>query len=842
MTKDAIVTLEDKKQLPFLNGVIGTLKVTWKQVHEWLISSWIVKKLRSPSDGCVKFIEAFTGYEDTFKSKQVTKDVLLGFVNIDRSRFDVNIQYDSSMYDGKSKTDALQLAMDAMNLLLQCYWHKLTSPLPTVANKEVKKYCPEIYEACKLTALRTISHEDFANAVKAYNAGLDLPLDCGTIDYVNFAHWALQNATNSEGETVPITLEHVEAMKNALTKTQRSTFAKAFHWLITSGPDLSFKKDEEDEMSDSIFDTDDEDSDSDSDSDDDFMGGGKKGKGPKPKGGKGVKRKLTTVTDLIFTSPADRNRKRRQKAQGHKASFNASDSVNDFKFGANDGEAYTLKEVNADPQHLLAQAWLGTSVMFWIPNCNEPLFGTIGAIADTTTLGFQIILADGSLSADESGKVNTYSAFETAQMAMTHRIDGHEPFDVHAEQLTGGAAGAKAKKAGKAFAQANPRAPEWSRGCIEEDVAMLHTLNDAPTEQLKTSLESLSSGNTLRLVRWVSRQTTNTLASTEYRFVSNAREVSLSLNADRPGLVLSDLQIIQWVYMAFQGNSLQELAPALTNNLQSATRSINNEKQVCTVSEAGVLSMASAAKTVKRQEVDSVLAIQGCFASLRYLWLQFLDNTFVLSFFAKLDSYVDHIKNEFGADNFGTVQILADTFVKQTRHDFMSHLAKGLHINDFTPFGGEAGFQVVLGRIRAWHAKHITKSIDAFTTKLSSLNIDIHALTTMDSTGKRKKDQSERPSDPRKRNKAEKAAKRKAEEMAPPAKNNKKPDKRPKITQAASIKRHEVAVAMGFESVGEAVGDWASKRRAAGLPVECFWKSVAQEHGGPQPCTNPKCP
>ena len=102
--------------------------------------------------------------------------------------------------------------------------------------------------------------------------------------------------------------------------------------------------------------------------------------------------------------------------------------------------------------------------------------------------------------------------------------------------------------------------------------------------------------------------------------------------------------------MAFQGNSLQELAPALTNNLQSATRSINNEKQVCTVSEAGVLSMASAAKTVKRQEVDSVLAIQGCFASLRYLWLQFLDNTFVLSFFAKLDSHVDHIKNEFGAD------------------------------------------------------------------------------------------------------------------------------------------------------------------------------------------------
>jgi hypothetical protein len=69
MTKYAQVTQEDKKRLPFLAGVIGTLKVTWKQIHDWLSSSWIVEKLRSPAEGCVKFIEAFTGYDDTFKSK-----------------------------------------------------------------------------------------------------------------------------------------------------------------------------------------------------------------------------------------------------------------------------------------------------------------------------------------------------------------------------------------------------------------------------------------------------------------------------------------------------------------------------------------------------------------------------------------------------------------------------------------------------------------------------------------------------------------------------------------------------------------------------------------------------
>ena len=138
---------------------------------------------------------------------------------------------------------------------------------------------------------------------------------------------------------------------------------------------------------------------------------------------------------MLFTSPAARNAKARQKALGHKATFEATDNVNDFRIGSKDGEAYTLKEVSADPQHLLAQAWLGTPVMHWIPDCDRPVFGTIGAISEDTTLGFQIIMADGSLAADESGQIITYSAFETAQMAMTHRIDGHEQFDVHAPQL-----------------------------------------------------------------------------------------------------------------------------------------------------------------------------------------------------------------------------------------------------------------------------------------------------------------------------------------------------------------------------------------------------------------------
>ena len=57
------------------------------------------------------------------------------------------------------------------------------------------------------------------------------------------------------------------------------------------------------------------------------------------------------------------------------------------------------------------------------------------------------------------------------------------------------------------------------------------------------------------------------------------------------------------------------------------------------------------------------------------------------------------------------------------------------------------------------------------------------------------------------------------------------PPRTPKLTGLAA-KRLEVAKSMGFNSVGRAVSDWARKRREAGEPVACFWKSVGPEHGG----------
>jgi hypothetical protein len=145
-------------------------------------------------------------------------------------------------------------------------------------------------------------------------------------------------------------------------------------------------------------------------------------------------------------------------------------------------------------------------------------------------------------------------------------------------------------------------------------------------------METLSSGNTMTVVRWVTKSTASTIASAELRCVLQAREVALSLSSDRPDLVLSAHQVLKWVYFGFSASSLQELAQA-----QSA---VNIETRYCTVDEGGRFTMATQAKNTKRCELDSVGKIEDCFTALRFLWLKFYNNAFVYAFFAKVTAHI----------------------------------------------------------------------------------------------------------------------------------------------------------------------------------------------------------
>ena len=159
-------------------------------------------------------------------------------------------------------------------------------------------------------------------------------------------------------------------------------------------------------------------------------------------------------------------------------------------------------------------------------------------------------------------------------------------------------------------------------------------------------------------------------------------------------------------------------------------------------------------------------------------------------------------------------------------------LADGHPLSELRPFGGYEKFdRDLMLQLRAVHNKHTEKKVSAFSGQITALEARLAKIRTATDTP------------PAKKQPVKKVPKRPATPApkTPIAKKIKPEPRAPKLTGLAA-KRLEVAKSMGFNSVGRAVSDWARKRREAGEPIACFWKSVGAEHGGPVECTNPTCP
>ena len=203
-----MITKADQRDIPFLLGTLFDQKVTWKQAHEWVISSWILTKLRDDAEGSESFVGAFEDYSNDYVDKATTKALLVSFIDIDRSIFRAR-QYEASIYQGLDKKEALQKCMDSLNMVFMRYWMDAHSQINDVSYATMKEHHPEIYGMCKLTDTRTICAASLRQAVMDYNDGLDLPLDSTEIDYINFVQWALNNAKDSSGKTVPIVMKEI---------------------------------------------------------------------------------------------------------------------------------------------------------------------------------------------------------------------------------------------------------------------------------------------------------------------------------------------------------------------------------------------------------------------------------------------------------------------------------------------------------------------------------------------------------------------------------------------------------------------------------------------------------
>ena len=125
MPAQQLITKADQRDIPFLLGTLCDQKVTWKQAHEWVISSWILTKLRDTAEGSEPFVGAFEDYSNDYIDKATTKALLVSFIDIDRDIFRAR-QYDASIYQGLDKKDGLQKCMDTLNsdVLVGARWRE----------------------------------------------------------------------------------------------------------------------------------------------------------------------------------------------------------------------------------------------------------------------------------------------------------------------------------------------------------------------------------------------------------------------------------------------------------------------------------------------------------------------------------------------------------------------------------------------------------------------------------------------------------------------------------------------------------------------------------------------
>ena len=841
--KNLKVTKGERNECNTLKSILHDIDITWHEVHIMLFGGWALKEARDKSTGISQIRRAFDKVSKEFETKVITKRLFNAIITLDPDFFNQE-HYAATIYDGfDEREERVQVAFNAFGTLFSMQMMRANSDIPAFSKEDIKEHAPVIYEICKIAALKTLCPASMRQAIMDSNGGMDLPLHANSLDFAQYTNFGLNNATNDDGDVVPITFKHLKKMKLLLQPEERALFTQMYHWLTTVGPTLEL--DEPEALSESNLTSDEDDDEDSEDSDDgDDQSPAAKRKLSQKKQQKRKKPRKGLQQKYIFASPV--GGQRRTHSDGKKrVNFDPSAQAGTISFGTGT-TMWTAQQIAKDGTKDAARDWVGLPIMFFLDGIPHPFSGSVHSIAKCNELKF-IISADDKI-VKTGDKPRLHSPFEIAQLALCARIEGSNSFGAGGNALSDKDAEKLAARIGGDFNANHPTSGNWSRTATTTDMRTLQAVAAAPGHFGHT-LETLASGNVITLVRWIGKQTNGALASSELPLAKLAASLSLALSSDRPDLVLPPASILRWVYFSFETLSFQDLMQALTAQA-SATRSTNDDKQSFTINELGLPQIGVQAKVIRRQEVKTIDDIASCFAALRFLWLKFYNDSFVYSFFAKIDDHLDKLKTEFGKDNYGVVSLYVDYFVKQTKRDFFSHLELDRHINQFEPFGGDVGFEKVRSKIRAWNSANTNKLASNLHRKMLTLANEVSNMSvsgdSSNSNKRKHEDGANRPTDPRKKSSAQKKKDRedRAAKADATANSAAKSKKKKQSEQSSSLHDARMAVAqsMGFDSVRDCVLDFATQRKAKFLPIECFWKSIPAEHGGPIECTNGKCP
>ena len=347
----------------------------------------------------------------------------------------------------------------------------------------------------------------------------------------------------------------------------------------------------------------------------------------------------------------------------------------------------------------------------------------------------------------------------------------------------------------------------------------------------RTDLSLLSTGNATTIIRFIAITSEAKIKGMELTINSIAETVSTSLLTTR-GLAITPESIVKWVYFDWPNRKLAEWLQRASELESSfaAGESSASDNVLAFDAETGQFTTAKK-KASKTVAIKTVGQVRKCIANMQYAFTFFYREHWILPYFAALNSFIDEVDAETGS-SITSVNFMIDKLLATEKSLILRALADGHPLSELRPFGGYQKFdRDMMPQLRAVHNKYTEKKVSAFSGQINALEARLAKIRTATDTP------------PAKKQPAKKQPKRPGTPVpkTPTAKKIKPEPRAPKLTGLAA-KRLEVAKSMGFNSVGRAVSDWARKRREAGEPIACFWKSVGAEHGGPVECTNPTCP
>ena len=122
--------------------------------------------------------------------------------------------------------------------------------------------------------------------------------------------------------------------------------------------------------------------------------------------------------------------------------------------------------------------------------------------------------------------------------------------------------------------------------------------------------------------------------------------------------------------------------------------------------------------------------LRKCIANLQYAFTYFYDESFVLPYFAAINSFIDEVDMETGS-SISALNFMIDKFLNNEKSLLLRSLADGYPFHTWRPLGGYTRFEgEIMPLVRTVHNKTTEKKVKAFSAQITGLEARLKAIRT----------------------------------------------------------------------------------------------------------------